>query len=935
MIRKVLLLLLPALMGVTMASAKTFNLDDKIPADPAVRIGKLDNGMTYYIRHNEKPVKQADFYIYHNVGAIQEEDHQDGLAHFLEHMAFNGTKNLPDQMLRNYLETIGVKFGADLNAMTSQDYTMYMVKSVPTIREGIIDTALLILHDWSHFIALEDEEIDNERGVILEELRQGRNAMRRIQEANSKVLYNNTKYAYRNVIGTEDGLKTFKYSDIKEFYNTWYRPGLQTVVIVGDIDVDDIEAKLKKMMADIPARQNPEPKVNYEDPGNKEPMFAIGIDPEMKGTNVGYLVKHKTVAREDRDKVSDWKRNNAINLINKMTSARLDDIRNQVNAPFVGANMAAFSEINALTHVFNITAVTRDGEAARGFEAVYTETERLRRFGFNKSELEVAKAQRLREVERAYDGRNDKRNNSYVQPYINNYTKNAPIPSAEVAWELDNFVLSTIDLDYVNALVRELTEPVNQVIILMGPDREGVHTPTEKEFLDIMTKVNASKLEPLPDTGGLKPLISKKIKGGKVVKTETGAFGSTVWTLSNGAKVVVNPTDYKTDEVLLKISAPGGLSLFGDEDVCSGAVLKAIVERSGVDQFGQTELKKQLAGKSADLKMNVDYYSNGFTGNSSSKDIETLLQLTHLYFTSPRITEDAYTVYMDGTRTALKGSMTDPSFILADSTDRILYGHNPRRYRITMANVDQIKYERLMPMYKKMYGNADDFTYIFTGDIKLDELKPLVEKYIGSLKTTKSDRKFIDDGARMLTGNVESKIAVAMRVPKSTVSFNFNGSADYSLKNKLSFDILRQIMIIRYTAVIREEKGGTYGVRVRANVSATPVPQYVIDVFFETSPERVDELAPIVVEELKAIAKQGPKQDDLTKIKEFMLKQRMDDLKKNDKLRDNLNTYYIYDADMTSNYEDIINNITVEDIRALAAKVVADGNVIRIVMDPK
>ncbi|MBQ1201873.1 MAG: insulinase family protein, partial [Alistipes sp.] len=566
-----------------------------IPQDPEVRTGQLENGMKYYIRHNNKQKGLADFYIIHDVGAIQEDDNQQGLAHFLEHMAFNGTKNLPGKMLIEYLEKVGVKFGANLNAGTSWDYTQYLIKDVPVSRQGVVDTAMLIMHDWSHFITLDHSEIDKERGVIQEELRTRDGASWRSTINLLKTLFKGTKYEHRNLIGHLDGLQSFSYDDIKSFYDKWYRPDYQAVVVVGDIDVDKIEAQIKTLMADIPApAADAAKKEVIVVPDNQEPIVSIFEDPEMVESDISLFIKRPAMPREMRNTVVAEQ----ISLINSiagtMANARLAEIAMKPDAPFTQAyigngGVGICPTLDGLTLGVN----TKDGGLKAGFAAALTELERIRRHGFTEAEFERAKAQVLRREEQAYTNRNDRMNGQYVQRYLSAFRRNTAFPPAELEWKMDSAIIAQMPLDAVNQVYKQYITDHNNVVIANAPKKDGVVNPTEADVLEVLKAVKASEIAPYKDNTVKEPLIAnpEALKGSKVKKVAANeTLGTTEWTLKNGIKVVVKPTTFKADEVSIRMVAQSGVSNLTDEDYYTGKYMPMAMGQMGVGKFSSTEL---------------------------------------------------------------------------------------------------------------------------------------------------------------------------------------------------------------------------------------------------------------------------------------------------------------------------------------------------------
>ena len=912
-----------------------------IPADKEVRTGRLDNGLTYYIRHNEKPKGQADFYILHNVGAIQEEDDQQGLAHFLEHMAFNGTKNLPGKQLIEYLETVGVKFGYNLNAGTSWDQTVYNISDVPTSRQGIIDSAMLILHDWSHFIALRPEEIDSERGVIMEELRTRDGASWRSTMKLLQALGKGTRYEHRNLIGYLDGLKSFEHDALERFYKKWYRPDYQAIVIVGDLDAEATEAKLKSLMADIPApAADAAQKEVIVVPDNEEPIVSIYTDPEMQGSRVQLFIKRPAMPTQMNDKVA-WEVVNVIeSFLTTMENARLQEIAMQPDAPFLGAGMGSGDVIGIIPtlNATAFTAMTQDGKLAEGFEALYTEMEKIRRHGFTQSEFERAQENLMRQVERTYANRNDRTNEQFVNIYLENYRKNEPMPDAETEWKLDSMLIKMLNVETVNAFAKETIQPTNQVIVITAPEKEGIANPTEEEILAIREKVTASEIEAYEDDVVKEPLIPEgtQLKGSPVKKTvENKEYGATVWTLANGTQIVVKPTKFKADEVRMNAQSKGGLSILPDAEYYMGEMMPAVSSMSGVGKFSATELRKQLSGKSATVQPSVGEYASAVNASCSPKDIETMLQLVYLNFTQPRFDRNDYDNLMKMLRTQLENAKSNPDFQMQEKVIDVLYGHNPRRQVISTELLDEFSFEALPAIYKKLYPDGNSFRFTFVGNIDPETLKPLVEKYIGSIPASKKPMTFADDKAYPVKGEVTEDFSTPMQQPKVSVNYTFTGDMDYSLENKAALSFLTQALNSRYLVSIREEKGGTYGVQVYGSTDWIPRETYTMTIAFDTNAEMADELCEIILKELRTIAEEGPLTEDIEKHREFMLKNWKNSLDENGPWMQYLQAKYGSGLDYLAGQEQAIRSLTNADVQALAKKILDDGNMVKVVMHPE
>ena len=910
-----------------------------LPEDAELRKGVLPNGLTYYIRHNAKPENQADFYIYDRVGAIQEEDLQIGLAHFLEHMAFNGTKNFPDKNMINYLESVGVKFGANLNAWTAMEQTQYMMQGVPLSDPTVVDNVLMILHDWAYFISLEEEEIDNERGVIIEELRTRNDASWRIREKNAPYLYGDTKYAKRNIIGTVDRLQNFTYDELRDFYHRWYNTANQCIVVVGDFDVDEMEQKVIATMSDIPAVENPEAIEYIPIPVNEKPAIGIFTDPELTETSVELMARREAWPNEMNNTLAYELYSIIDSFIATIVNERLNDMSQKPGAPFIGAGYYG-GNITASMDLIEIYAQPREGEALKAFEAIYAEFEKVRRFGFTPSEFERAQTNILRRNQQAYDRRNDRRNGEFVGRYTSNFRRGTPIYGAEEEWQIDSMLIANMDLNTVNAVaMQERFLPTNQVVLMSQPEKEGLAVPTVEEVEAIIAAVNGAELQPYEDTGVKKPLIPEgtKLKGSKVKATSADAFGNTIWTLKNGVKVVLKPTDFKADEISMRATAMGGQSLIADEDMALAGQLTSFISYQGVGEFSPTDLQKQLAGKAVGVGPFLSSSSHGMSGYCSPKDVETLLQLVYLHGTSPRFDEDAFNLVKEQLVQAYANIESDPNYALQRELYANLYNKPNRQKAWGAADMEALTFEQYKKVYNTLFTNPDDFTFFFVGNFNEAELKPLVEKYLGSLPKTKGTLTYNPENAiGYNAGDKEHRFQVAMEMPKTTIFYVLNGELEVNLKNKIALSVLDQVLDIRYTKSIREEMGATYSVSSMGQLSGLPSePDYALLITFDTKPEIADQARAALIPEIEKIAAEGVTDEEMGKIKEYMLKERADALKQNGNWMSWMISREMLGVDMTTGYEEIVTNLSSEDIKALAAKILADGNQLRLIMDPK
>ena len=936
--KKLIFSLVALFIGVSSICAQMI---EELPLDPAVRVGKLDNGMTYYIRHNEKPKGQASFYIYHDVGAIQEEDDQQGLAHFLEHMAFNGSENLPEKAMIEQLETIGVQFGLNLNAFTSWDCTEYMIKDCPVAEEKNLDLALLILHDWSQFISLQDEEIDSERGVIMEELRTRDGAGLRAQNDMIKNLFKGTLYEHRNLIGYLDGLKSFERSSLVNFYKKWYRPEYQALVIVGDVDVDQVEAKIKALMADIPA--SPADAAQKEVimvPATDEPIISVFTDKEMTQSSVMMFARREALPKEYQNTSVGYSYNLINSFVSVMMGARFDEIAQAADAPFLGGGMSEGSiGICPTLESTMFSATAHEGRTDDAFRAMYTEMERMRRHGFTAGEFERAKQEILRWSERQYTNRNDVHNDSYAQRYLDHYAKGTPMMDAETEWQLDQMFINQLNVDVINQAYAQMVRPnENLVILVRSPKKDGVAVPTAEDIKAIIAEVEASEIEAYEDNTVIEPLIdpATKMKGSKVKATaKNESLGYTEWTLKNGIKVIVRPSTLKADEVTISAVSKGGLSLLSNEEYYQGAFLGMIMGNSGIGKFSSTELSKQLSGKSAWASVGTSSYEHAVNAGGSPKDIETILQLMYLNFTSPRFDQTDLDNMKKMYIPYFTNMESDPNYICSKELQKTLYGNNPRRQMTSAAQIEALNIPALQNVHSKMFSYADDFRFIIAGNVDLNTLKPLVEKYIGSLPTSKAvEYAVVDDGVRY-AGNITNEFRTKMEQPKVSVRLIYTGAMEDNAKNRLIVDLLSRALDSRYMVSIREEKGGTYGVSVQGAIDEYPTENYFMAIVFDTNDQLADELVEICDKEIRKIAEEGPLADDVAKAKEFLQKNYANVLDNNSGWVSAITRWYEEGYNYKEEYLGILESVTLEDVKALAQKMLDDNNRTLVMMRPE
>ena len=928
--------LLSLLMVAFMSLSSFAQMAMPLPMDPNVRYGKLDNGMTYYIRHNEKPDNRADFYIAQKVGSVLEEESQRGLAHFLEHMAFNGTTNLPGMTLRNYLQSRGVKFGENLNAYTAIDETVYMVTNVQTDIPGLVDTCLLILHDWSSFIALEDAEIDNERGVILEEERTTGGANRRVMEQLLPKMYPGSPYGERLPIGTREVIANFSYQDIRDYYHKWYRPDLQGIIIIGDIDVDAIEARIKDMFADIPAPVNPAERTQFMIEDNEEPIVAIASDPELTSYQIMMFHKQDVTPDSLKNDINYWLSQYVINIVTRMQNNRLQELTQKPNPPFVyGYSYYDDYYISPTKEAWTNGVVAKDLQGIEeAISAMVAETKRMQQYGFTASEYERAKADFMKHIESAYNERNNTENEKHVDACLDHFLHNEPMMDIETEYQLYQQIMPSLPIEAINAIVKELIPENNFVMTLQAPQREGEVLPTEEELLAMYNKAMTIEVEPYVEEVFEGPIVAELPVPGTVKKEKTDkVLGTTEWTLSNGMKVIYKQTTFKDDEIRMSAYSQGGLTALPQDDPYTLQVLGDIITLGGVGEFSAIDLPKVLAGKKVNVSPYISTYSEGMSGSCSPKDLETMMQLVYLYFTAPRADEEAFTSEMQRTKAMLKNMELNPMITLSDSLNKVMYNDHPLVKRMTAEDYDKVDYAKAMEMYKDRFADPNNFTFIFVGNIDVETFKPLVEQYLASLNKNKRKDNWKNVGIEITEEDYVTHYQKEMKDAKTSVYMIYNGDMKYNLKNQVYMSVLSDVLDIVYTKTIREEQGGTYGVGVMGTVNNRPNDNFRFLIAFDTNDEVYATLMDIAKAGLKDMAENGPRQEDLSKVLENKLKKRTEQLQENAFWTNAIISNEADDIDILTEYEEIINGITVESL-ADFTKQILKGNLKEVVQLP-
>ena len=907
-----------------------------IPIDGNVRIGHLDNGLTYYIRHNEEPKGQANFYIAQKVGSVLEDENQRGLAHFLEHMCFNGTEHFPGNGVVKYCEKIGVQFGGDLNAYTSIDETVYNIDNVPVATvPSAVDSCLIILHDWADGLLLNGEDIDKERGVIHEEWRSRQNAqMRMYEQILPKIYPDGNPYGNRLPIGLMEVVDNFPYQAIRDYYEKWYRPDQQGIVVVGDIDVDAVEAKIKDIFGVIATPVNPAERFYVQIPDNEEPIIAIAKDKEQPYALTYIFKKHEAVPNEAKVGLDYLIMLYANEMISSMINQRLEELTMSANPPFMQAmsddeDFFLSKTKKALTGI----AVTSENGVIEGATAVYREMLRAVRGGFTASEYERARAEYLTHLESAYNEREKTRSINYCSEYVRHFIDNEPIPGIENEYMLASQLAPNIPVEAINQVLASYFQPNNLVVVSMLPDKDGVTYPTEKELADAFAAVEAEDIQAYEDKVSDEPLLATLPVPGKVVKKAPAQFGYTLYTLSNGAKVYVKTTDFKADEILMKSFSWGGTSLYPNAaDVKTLKEINELISVGGVGNFSATELTKALSGKKVSVHPSIGIYNEAMNGSSTPKDFETMLQLVYLYFTAPRADEDAYTSLITRYGSQLKNAELNPMTALQDAIAETVYNNHPRAGRTKFEDLEKLDYARAMQIYKERFSGAADFSFIFTGNFDEATMIPMIEQYIGGIPAGVKKEKYKDVKMNIAKGAHQNIFDKEMETPAATVVFVNSGKAKYDIKNDLAFELACDCLDILFTEEIREKEGGTYGVQCSSSFDSVPKPEQVLQIVYQTDPDKYEHLNSRINEVLADFAANGPKESDLAKVKDLKVKRYTENQRKNSYFQNIVSEYIRSGVDFNSNYEAVLNSITVKDCADAIAKLFKQGNDIDIVM---
>lgn len=907
-------------------------IDDVMPTDPMITKGVLDNGLTYYIKYNGVPENRCELRLAVNAGSILENDNQQGLAHFVEHMAFNGTKNFKKHELIDYLESIGMRFGPEINAYTSFDETVYMLQ-LATDSLDVLKTGFQVLYDWAHLVSFEDDEIDKERGVVIEEWRLGQGADNRIRDKQFPVLFEGSRYASRIPIGQKAVLDTFKHETLRSFYKDWYRPDLMAVVAVGDFDVEQIKQIIVKKFSDIPEPESPRKRIDYKVPDNKNTLFAIASDPEETQSSVSIYYK---LPDEPQKTVRDYRRMLIANLYNGMFNQRLTELSQKSDPPFLFAYSGDGRFVRA-RNFYTLSAMVKDNGIPLAMQVLLEEAKRIKVYGFTPTELAREKLNLLRGMEKLYRQRTQMNSSSFAAEYIRNFMFDEPIPGITYEYYIFQDFVPGIKLEEVNKLANYWISDSNRIVLADYPEKVGIKPMTSEILTAVLNKADSAKVEPYVDNALIEPLLSKKPVASKIKdERHIEDIDVTELTLENGIHIILKPTNFKNDEIRFTAFSPGGLSLVSTNNLIPGRTATAVLGQSGLGDFTSIQLEKLLAGKAVSVSPSIGSLTEGFSGSVSPDDIETLFKLVYLYFTAPRADTTAFTSFKTRLTAYYQNQAADPETAYDDSITAITTQYDPREKPFDLKTIPQMDLQKSLEIYKDRFADAGDFTFIFVGNFNLDTIKPLIETYIGGLPVINRDETW-DSTTYSFPAGIKECIIHKGLEPKSRNTLVFSGDFDWSIKNRYIAQSMLDVLRIKLRERIREDLGGTYGVRTSGSFEQYPKQRYEIEISFGCDPARVEELTQEVFSQIDSLKNFVTTDENLQKVTETQRRQYEVNLKSNAFWLNNLEYRYFHKLDPEGilNYLELVNNLTLEDIRQAAEKYFNINNYVRVVLYPE
>lgn len=908
-----------------------------VPVDKEVRIGKLDNGLTYYIRHNEYPKNQVDFYIAQKVGSILEEDDQRGLAHFLEHMCFNGTKNLPGNSMVKWLESVGVKFGYNLNAYTSIDETVYRISSVPTERIGVQDSCLMILSDWADGLLLNGKDIDEERAVIHEEWRSQLPPNMRILEKLLPELYPDSRYGHRLPIGTMEVVDHFPHQALRDYYEKWYRPDLQGIVVVGDIDVDRIEGKIKELFSKIEKPVNPAERVYYPVADNEKPIVAFGSDKEQDKYVAQIMFKYDALSDSLKGTMADVTTAYLLDMAQMMLQIRLNELGQKADAPFAAASAFYGEFIMAKTkQAFQFAMLPKGNSFDEGLKAVYREALRAKRGGFTATEYARCRTEYLSQLEKAYNNRNQQENKTLAESYVRNFIDKKPIPGIETEYQMMSMIVNQIPVEAVNQVFSQIVSDKNLVVLGMMPAREGESCPKDEDILALLSQVEAENIAPYVDNVKDEPLVSELPAAGKVVKENMlSDFGAKEWILSNGAKVILKKTDFKADEINMMAVAKGGTSVYGNDKAADLMFMPAVLEQHGLGSFTNSELTKLMAGKQVSLKVSLDDYVRRLSGNTTPKDLKTYMEMIYMTFTGLTVTPDEFTAMQNLYKGVIQNQAQNPNFVFQKKVQEFLYS-SPNKQVFGVSDIEKANRENILSIIREQLANAAEFTFVFSGNFDEAELKALVEQYIATLPSVKGKKQELkhNPAVEIKSGNEEKEFSLKMEVPQGSAAVIISGKMPYSFKNRLMASMSAQIISARLLSEVREKEGAVYSIYTQGSQDRLSEVSVVYQTIFQVKPEKKDRALEIIRSEFENLAKETPV-EELDKVKEFMVKQITGDEQTNSYWCSMMAGNELLPSEVCVKAEQVIQSITPKEISGYVNEVMKQNNYRVLVMMPE
>ena len=931
-VRKLILLSL-ILSVACLTNAQT--LTEPMPVDPQITMGQFKNGLRYYIRANKKPEKRAELRLVVKAGSVLEDDDQRGLAHFLEHMAFNGTKNFPKHELLAFIESLGMRFGAHLNAYTSFDETVYML-TVPTDKPGALERSFQVLEDWAQNISLDPQEVEKERGVVLEEWRSSRGAGMRNVEKIFPVVFKGSRYANRLPIGTPEIIQHGKLERIKQFYKDWYRPDLMAIVAVGDFDKAAVEKLVTAHFGSMPPATSPKPRPTYDVPDRPDTGYAINTDKETSTTSIE--VDTLLPARA-QGSVGEYRQTTVDRLFSGMLNARFSELAQKPDAPFIFGFSGRGSFTARTKEIAFLSAVVKEGAVENGLRVLLTEAERVARFGFTETELARQKVSVLRNYERQALEKENIFSAMRAAEYIRNFLIGETLPSLDDEYALHQRFLPGITLAEVNKLAREWfpASPQNRLVVVTAPEKSGLVMPDQPKLAAIIKEVPSAELKPYVDAVGSAALLEPLPAPGKIIKTATNdKAGLTTWELANGVKVVLKPTTFRADEILFRATSPGGTSLASDADFIPASAATQVITAGGVGKFSAIDLQKMLTGKIASANPFISELEEGLSGSSSRKDLETMFQLIYLRFTQPRADRDAFAVQATQAKTFMTNQSVVPEFAFFETLTKTRFQDHPRRRFSTAATVDEWNLDKSLAFYKDRFADASDFTFYFVGSFDEAMIKPLVERYLGALPSLKRKESWKDIGVKSATGIIEKKVEKGIE-PKSRAAIVFSGPFVFDQTQRVAIRAMAEILQTRLLAVIREELGGTYGVNVTPSSQKFPKSEYSITIQFGSSPERTEDLIKRVFEEIEKFKTEGPTEKQLNDEKEALIREFETNSKQNAYLLSQIQLKFFHGEDPAGIWEvpDFYRKLDAAGVKEAARQYLNTQSFVKVTLFPE